>query len=180
MKLHVGSKNKTKIKAVKDATALYPTIFSNPEIISIDVAVPLFGHPKNIQETVEGAIDRAKKAFIDCDYSFGLEGGLVEVPHSKTGFMEVGVCALYDGKTIYLGLGPAFEWPAEVTKLIVSGKADASKAFKDLGYTHEKKLGLEKGGIIGFLTKSRVTREISTKQSIIMALLQLENQELYS
>src|SRR4051812_7800682 len=126
MKIAVGSKNITKVTAVKDAVLLYPNLFQNPEIVGIDVTVALHGHPKNINETVEGAIERAKNAFTaDCAYSFGLEGGLIEVPFTKSGHMEVGVCAVYDGREIYLGLSPAFEWPKQVTELILEDKADA-------------------------------------------------------
>lgn len=139
----------------------------------------MFGHPKNLKETVEGAVDRAKKAFTDCNYSFGLEGGLLEISEGATGYMEIGMCAIYDGKKIYLGLSPGFEWPKAVTELIVSGNADASQAFKQLGLTEHKKMGAVEGGIIGFLTKGRLTREEQTKQSIIMALIQLERSELY-
>lgn len=177
MKINVGSKNQTKITAVKEAVALYLKLFPNPEVTGIEVEVELYGHPKNIKETVEGAIERAKKAFINCDYSFGLEGGLIEVPFTKTGYMETGVCAIYDGKNFHLGLAPSFEWPKEVTELIKSGKADASQAFKQLGLTNDEKLGAAKGGITGFLTEGRLTREDSLRDSIIMALIHLEHPE---
>jgi len=179
MKINIGSKNQTKITAVKDAVKLYPDLFDNPEIIGMDANVDLYGHPKNLQETISGAVKRAREAFIDCDYSFGLEGGLIEVPMSKSGFMEVGACAVYDGKNFYLGLSPAFEWPKEVTELIVANKADASQAFKQLGLTEHNKLGAVEGGIVGFLTKGKLTRENFTKYSIIMALVHLENKNLY-
>ncbi len=179
MHIHVGSKNPTKVQAVKDALALYPNLFPNPEIIGVEVNVALFGHPKSIKETVEGAVERAKKAFRNCEYSFGIEGGLMEVPYSETGFMEIGACAIFDGNTFHLGLGPAFEWPKKVTDLIVRGKADASQAFKHLGLTHHEKLGAVQGGIIGYLTDGRVTREDFTKYSIIMALIHLEKPEYF-
>jgi len=179
MKINVGSKNQTKIQAVRDALRLYPKLFPNPEIIGMDITVPLFGHPKSLDETVQGAIKRAKEASVDCEYSFGLEGGLMEVPSSKTGFMEVGACAIFDGKNIYLGLSPAFEWPKKVTELIVNGKADASQAFKQLGLTEHEKLGAVKGGVINILTQGRLTREDFTKYSIIMALILLEKPEYY-
>ncbi|MGI8420584.1 MAG: DUF84 family protein [Candidatus Levyibacteriota bacterium] len=180
MMIHVGSKNQTKVQAVKDAVALYPNLFSNPQITGIDVQVALFGHPKNIQETVAGSVERAKNAFTDCDYSFGIEGGLMKVPYTKTGFMEVGACAIYDGKGVHIGLGPAYEWPTEVTKMIISGNADASQAFNQLGYTTHEKLGAMPGGIIGFLTEKRMSREDFTKYSIIMALIQIEKPEFFA
>ena len=179
MKINVGSKNQTKINGVKEAVALYPNLFKNPEVCGIDVNVELYGHPKNLEETIGGAIKRAKDAFKDCDYSFGVEGGLMEVPFTKGGFMEVGACAVYNGSEIYLGLSPAFEWPIEVTKLITENKADASLAFKQLGFAKDEKLGAAKGGIVGYLTNDRLTRESFTKYSIIMALIRLENKDLY-
>lgn len=179
MKLNIGSKNQTKIQAVKDAVALYPKLFPTPEIIGMDVNIELYGHPKNIKETVKGAVQRAKYAFTNCNYSFGIEGGLMEVPFTKTGFMEIGACVIYDGKEIHIGLSPAYEWPTEVTKMIVSGKADASQAFNKLSFTHHEKLGAQPGGIIGFLTEGRLTREDFTKYSIITALIQLEKPEYF-
>lgn len=132
MKIHVGSRNQTKTQAVVDAVSLYPQLFPNPRITAIEVSLDLYGHPKNLKETIKGAVARAKEAFTDCDYSFGLEGGLMEVPFSSSGFMETSVCALWDGKEIYLGLGPAFEWPKAVVKMVLSGKADA-KHLKNWG-----------------------------------------------
>ena len=179
MIINVGSKNQTKINAVKEAVELYPNLFSGAEVVGVDSGTGLFDHPKNIGESVEGAIARAKNSFKDCEYSFGLEGGLIEVPHTKTGYMEVGACAIYDGKDIYLGLSPAFEWPIKVNEMIIKGEADASQAFYKLGLTEHEKLGAMPGGIVGYLTDGKITRENFTKYSIIMALVQLERPELY-
>ncbi len=179
MKINVGSKNQTKIKAVQDAIVLYPNLFPRPKITGIDVNVGLYDHPKSLKETVNGAVGRAKEAFVHCTYSFGLEGGLMEVPFSETGFMEVGACAIYDGKHSYIGLSPAFEWPRQVTELILTNKTDASQAFKQLGFTHHEKLGAVEGGIIGYLTDGKLTREDFTKYSIMMAVIRLEKPGLY-
>jgi inosine/xanthosine triphosphatase len=179
MKIHVGSQNKLKVQAVRDAVALYPKLFPHPEIIGVDVNVPLFDHPKSLKETIEGARKRVKNAFFDCSYSIGIEGGLMEVPHSISGYMEVSVGAVYDGKEIYLGLSPAFEWPKSVTDLIINDKVNANQAFKQLGLTHHEKLGSEAGGGAGLLTHKRFTREDSIKYSLIMAFIHLENLEIY-
>jgi len=179
MNIHVGSTNKTKILAVKNALKQYPTLFPSPIVTGVKVDVEEFGHPKNIKETVKGAIERAKKAFVNCQYSIGLEGGLIKVPYSKSGYMETGVCAIYDGKHTFLGFAPSFEWPEKVTELIVRGKTDASQAFYTLGLTKCKKLGAKKGGIIGPLTHGRIPREHYQELSITMALIQLENPKLF-
>lgn len=180
MKISVGSKNSTKLAAVIDTVKLYPNLFPNAEVVGVEVNAEIYGHPKTVKETVEGAIQRAKAAFGDCNYSFGLEGGLIEVPYTKTGYMEVGACAIYNGSNIHLGLSPAFEWPVKVNEMILSGQADASQAFYKLGLTQHEKLGAVNGGIIGFLTDQKLTREDFTKYSIIMAVIQLERPKLYT
>lgn len=180
MKINVGSKNPTKIAAVEEAVRLYPKLFPEPEVSGLDVAIDLYGHPQNLEETIKGARDRAGQAFQNCAYSFGLEGGLIEVPYTKTGFMEIGVCAIYDGQGFALGLTPAFEWPKQVTRMILAGEADASQALKQLGLTDHEKLGTTKSGAAGFLTDDRATRQNIIKDSIIMAMIQLEHPELYA
>jgi len=179
MKINVGSKNQTKVKAVQDAVHLYPKIFPAAEIEGIDIVIDLFGHPKNMHDIVEGARDRAKKAYVDCLFSFGLESGLIEVPLSNSGYMEISAAAIFDGTDFHVGLSPAFEWPPKVTEIILKGEMDASKAFKELGLTEHEKLGAVPGGVIAVLTEQRTTREECMKLSIIMALIQVEKAELY-
>jgi len=179
MNIHVGSKNSIKIKAVEDAVALYPKLIPQPKIIGFSVDMPIFDHPKSMKETIEGAQKRAKEVFKDCEYSFGLEGGLMEVPYTHTGYMEISVCAVYNGKIIYLGLSPAFEWPKKVMDLILHKELNANQAFKQLGITHHDKLGSKDGGGVGLLTDNRITRGDSIKYSIIMALIELNKPELY-
>ena len=180
MKIHVGTKNELKVKAAQNALKLYEAIFPNAEVLGIEVNVDLYGHPKTLEATIEGAIDRAKQAFInDCGLSIGLEGGLMVVPNTKSGYMEVGACAIYDGKQIYLGLSPAYEWPREIIRLIVEEGLDGSQAFKKSGISEHQKLGEVSGGGIGLLSKGKYTRERLTEASIIMALTHLENPEIY-
>jgi inosine/xanthosine triphosphatase len=179
VKIKVGSKNKVKIQGVLDAVQLYPSVFQNAEVEGVDVSIDAFEHPKNIGEISEGAVNRAKQAFTVCDYSFGLESGLMEVPHSKSGYMEIQICAIFDGKDIHLGLSTGFEWPRKVTDLIVSGQADGSQAFKMAGYAENEKQGAETGGIIGILTNGLKTREEQIKESIIMAMIHLEHPDKY-
>ncbi len=177
MKVGVGSKNKTKVQAVVDALSEYP-LFTGAEITGIAVQVEEFGHPKNLDETVAGAVDRAKQAQEGNDYGFGIEGGLIQVPYSKTGYMEVAACAIFDGKQVHLGLSPACEWPKEVIDGILNKGMDGSQAMKAAGLTTEEKLG-ENRGFIDIVTKGRMDRTAFNKAAITMALVHLENPELY-
>src|SRR3990167_4632901 len=103
-------------------------------------------------------MNRAKKAFANCDYSFGLESGLMAVPHTKTGFMDVCVCAIYDGKEFHLGLSSAWEAPREVMHYMQKEKLNMNDAAIKTGFTKNPKAGSAEG-LVGIMTKNRLTRK---------------------
>jgi inosine/xanthosine triphosphatase len=177
MKINIGSKNPQKIDSLKEILKEYPD-FLNAEVISKDVSSDISGQPKSLDETTQGAINRAKNAFDDCDYSVGLESGLMKVPGTKTGYMDFTCCVIYDGKKTHLGLSSAFEHPKVVIDHIFKNGLDASTAFHSAGLTEDTYIGYNEG-IIGFLTKNRLTRKEYTKEAIRTALIHLENKDLY-
>jgi inosine/xanthosine triphosphatase len=171
MKVGVGSKNKTKVNAVVEILHDYP-MFNGAEISGIDVQIEQFGHPKSLDETVAGAVNRAKQAYENNDYGFGIESGLMTVPQTKSGYMEVAVCVIYDGKQIYMGLSQGYEWPKKVLDKILEGM-DGSQAMKTTGLTQYEKLGEHEG----IFSKGRTNRTEYNKGAIVMALMHLENLE---
>ena len=175
MRVGVGSKNGTKVRAVAEVLLDYP-MFAGAEVVSVDVDVEQFGHPKNLEETVAGAIDRAKRSFAGHAYGFGIEGGLMAVPYTKSGHMEVAACAIYDGMRVHLGLSPAYEWPKSVIESILHGGLDGSQAMKAAGLTLREKVG-EHEGFVGVFTRGRTNRTEYNKAAVVMALMQLENPE---
>jgi inosine/xanthosine triphosphatase len=177
MKVGVGSKNRTKVDAVAECLRDYP-LFLGADVEGVAVQVEEFGHPKSIEETVAGAIDRARQAQEGRDYGFGIEGGLIAVPYSKTGYMEVAACAIYDGTNAHIGLGPACEWPKDVIDGILNKGLDGSQAMKAAGITKDDKVG-ENKGFIHIVTKGRMDRTAFNKAAITMALVHLENPEYY-
>jgi non-canonical (house-cleaning) NTP pyrophosphatase len=48
-----------------------------------------------------------------------------------------------------------------------------------LGITEHEKVGAMTGGIMGMFTKGRLTREEQIKTSIISAMIQIEQKDLY-
>ena len=178
MKINVGSKNQVKVNSVKEVILDYDFL-SNAEVFSIEVPSGVYKQPTSIDETIQGAMNRAKSAFKECKYSFGIENGLMKVPNTKTGYMDVTACAIYDGKEFHLGLSSSFEYPTKVTKLVFSDGLEIDEAMHKEGLTKNKKIGYSEGGVIGFLTKGRMTRKEYTKQAIITALIHLENPELF-
>jgi len=177
MKIGVGSQNKTKVGAVEAVLKDYP-LFADAEVIGMDIQIEEFGHPRNITETVEGAIDRAKQAYISNDYGVGIEGGLMAVPHTKSGHMEVAVCAIFDGTQVHLGLSPAFEWPKLAIEGILEQGMDGSQAMTAAGLTMDEKIGAN-AGVVGLLTDGRIDRAAYNALAIQMALTHLEHPELF-
>ena len=172
MKIKVGSTNEVKIGAVREALALYSG-FANAEVLGVAAASLVSDQPKSLEETMQGAMNRAKGAFADCEYSFGIESGLMRVPNTKTGFMDFTVCAVYDGADFYFGLSPAIEVPAHVMRFVTEEGMNLNEAFFKAGLTDNPTLGNAEG-MLGLLTRGRVTRKDYTKQAIIMAMVHLE------
>jgi inosine/xanthosine triphosphatase len=177
MKINVASNNPVKIEAVKELVRSYDFL-KNAEVDGLKINSGVSEQPKSLEETVKGAINRAKSAFSNCVYSFGIESGLMQVPQTKTGSMDFCVCAIYDGIQYHLGLSCAFEFPTKVTEMIHELGVDANEAFYRCGLTKNRKLGSSEGAI-GMLTRGRITRKDYTKQAIQMALIHLENSHLY-
>lgn len=177
MKIIVGSKNKQKVEAVAEILKDYAD-FKSAAVVSVDVATGVSEQPKSMEETIDGAMKRAKNAFAECEYSFGLESGLMKVFGTKTGYMDFTACAIFDGKNFHLGLSSAFEHPKIVMEQILKNGLDASRAFHAAGLTKDTYIGYSEG-IVGHLTKNRLNRKDYTKEAIRMALIHLENRELY-
>lgn len=177
MKINIASRNPVKVSALMELINEYG-ILHGAEINSVDVGSDVSGQPKSLEETIQGAINRATKSFTDCKYSIGIESGLMVVPRTKTGNMDFCACAIYDGGKHHVGLSCAFEFPPKVTKMIHESGLEAEEASYRSGLTDNPKIG-SSDGIIGILTKGRITRKDQTKQAIQMALMHLENPELY-
>ena len=176
MKIIIASRSKPKVDAVKEVIARYE-LFRGAEVVEMEVDSGVAKQPLTLKETVQGAINRAKAAFKDCEYSFGIESGLLDVPQTITGKLNFCVCVVYDGTNKGIGLSCAFEYPPEVKKFIDEGM-DTNEAFFQAGLTKDRNLGAGKG-VIDLLTKGRISRKEYTVDAIICALIQLENPELY-
>ena len=177
MIINVASKNQVKVNAVRELIKDYNFI-SQAEVRGLEVSSGISEQPKSLEETIFGSINRARIVFNDCNYSFGIESGLMQVPQTKTGNMDICVCTIYDGKNYHLGLSCAFEFPPVVTRMIYREGIDANEAFFRCGLTENRKVGSSEGAI-GILTRGRITRKDYTKQAIQMALIHLENSDLY-
>lgn len=173
MKIAVASKNPVKVEAVREALHLYSSL-ATAEIVSLDVSSQVSSQPYSIDETIRGAINRAKQAHaFSPDYylSVGIESGFHNFPFA--GLMELSVCSIYDGKKHHFGFSPAFKCPEEVQVLIEQNKLNLNDACYRAGYTNNPEIGASEG-MIGILTQGRKTRKDYTRDAVIMALIHVD------
>jgi len=100
MKINVGSKNPVKLAAVKEGLQEH-IFFENCEIQSEDVSSDVPSQPITANDTINGSKNRAKKAFSNCNISIGIESGLVPTPQTRTGYVGIVYCTIYDGQECY-------------------------------------------------------------------------------
>lgn len=178
MKIIVGSTNTQKIKAVADLVPEYGFL-AGSVVEGVSAASGVSDQPKSLEETVQGAVNRAKGAFAcGADLAFGIESGLIAVPYTKSGVMDVCVCAIYDGTHAHIGLSSAFEPPQKIVRLMHEEGMDMSQACLAAGLTDNPQLGAAEG-LIGLLTRGRMDRYAYTKQAVVTALIHLENAHLF-
>lgn len=175
MKITIGSKNAVKVGALEEMVHDYPML-KEAVIVPMEIESGVSAQPKTLDETIQGAMNRARGAFQDCTYSFGIESGLMAVPNSKSGFMDVCVCAIFDGTEYHLGLSSAWEAPTRVMKHMLEEGLDMNQAALRAGMTDSPNVGSAEG-LVGIMTKGRLTRKEYTKESIRTALIHLENGE---
>lgn len=183
MKINIGTKNKAKLQAVEEILKEYLHL-AEAKCEGIEVESGVSAQPLSLEETVRGAINRARASFFARSepasggevptYSIGIESGLMQVPGSKSGHMDVCVCAIYDGKEVHLGLSSAWEFPDKrVMNLMLKEGLDMNQAAYKVGLTENEKVGSAEGSI-GILTKGRLDRKEYTKQALRTALIHLE------
>ncbi len=172
-KIKIGTKNKAKIEAIEEIIKDYSHLAS-ATVEGVETNSGVSDQPKSLDETIKGAINRARNSFRDCDLSFGIESGLMQVPETKSGYMDVCVCAIYDGKEFHLGLSSAWEFPDKnIIGMMLDEGLDMTQAVNKAGLTNNPTIGSAEGAI-GILTKGRLDRKAYTKQAIQTALIHVD------
>lgn len=129
--------------------------------------------PMGFEDTLRGARNRAKEAWTPDFYlGIGIESGIIPVPMTKTGYMNLTTCVLYNGKDFFTGLGPAFELPESVLAGILEKNMELDEAVRAAGLSENPRIGYHEG-LIGLLTNNVITRMEYTKPAVHMALASL-------
>lgn len=149
MKVAVGSTNPTKITAVKNVLG------SQIELLPLEVPSSVSEQPFGDEETVAGAINRAKACFVknNIDFAIGLEGGVIE---TRYGLMIINWGALVDEEgNEYIASGVRALLPNEIANAVRQGKT-LGQAM-DM-YTNRKGVS-KKEGAMGVITNGRINRD---------------------
>lgn len=171
MKVVVGSTNPTKVEGVRLAFESY---FGKVDVVAKKVESGVRVQPIG-DEVILGAINRAKRAYGDCDFSVGVEAGLFPFRNTITGYIDFQVAVVYDGERYSIGFGPGFEFPPFVVEKALKG-VEVGKVMGD--FTGIRDIG-KRIGAIHYLTKGRISRTDLTRIAVTMALIPWLNKELY-
>jgi inosine/xanthosine triphosphatase len=179
MLIIVGSRNPVKIKAARN---VFRKLLGNKiEVYGVEVAVPLSNQPIGMEETVNGAVERARFAINSngkADFGVGIEAGLVEVPRTMSGFMNQQFTAIIDREgAVTIGGSSAFEFPKIIVNEVLSSKIEVEQVMERV--TGIGRIG-EKRGAIGFLSHGKLNRVKLIEQSVFMAMIPRINKQLYS
>jgi len=173
LKVVVGSKNPVKLNATKN---VLERIYDDLTVSSVNADSEVPDQPFGLDQTVDGAVNRAKNAYSDeYDLSVGIESGLIEVPKTLTGFIDIQWCAIFDGRNITIGASSGFEYPPSVIKQVLAGVEvgdvmDQVTGVDDLG---------QKKGAVSHLSHGMLNRTQNTEECVLTAMIPRMNRETY-
>lgn len=163
MKVAIGSVNPAKIAAAKQASC---RVWPDAQIIAVDVPSGVTEQPMDDEETIQGAINRARAALLaaDAEIGMGVEGGVQDSSHG----MFVGAWAAVVDRSGTLGIG------AGGRVLLPESIAARLREGAELGPEMDRFSGLKNArhheGAIGILTNGLVTRTQALEIALTFAL----------
>ena len=169
MKIIVGSKNVAKVAAVeKGAAAYWPEAMVSGE----DVASGVSNQPIGFDETMQGAVNRAKAALaLGATLGVGLEGGVMQVGGQ---WMMFGFVAVTDGtRDVAVPTNGTPLPQAWGDAMAAGGELRPYVLEAGLPYDYAK-------GVVGLLTNDVVKRDEGFGQALKCALAPWVNPQAYA
>ncbi|MCP5404993.1 MAG: DUF84 family protein [Pseudomonadaceae bacterium] len=155
----VGSKNAAKLAAVTTGVQGY---WPQAKVRGENVPSGVPDQPLGMEQTVQGAVNRAKAAHaLGANLGIGLEGGVVELAERP---VLLGIVAVFDGTQV--SVSPTVGVP------LPDAWGNALKAGEELGPFIVKKFNdyNKTIGTMPFLTHGRILREDAFTTAVIAAL----------
>lgn len=190
----LGSTNGAKIEGVRAAFVDLQEMITAPDLSSLktwtcEADSGVDEEPWGFPATIEGAQNRARKAYAHCIQmtrrssapgtvlGLGVESGFIEVaPHTFT-LYNFDVCALYDGRHYFLGISPGFEYPRRLVRNIFLHRQSFQEARQYI--TSEADIERQRG-IIGVLAGGLTERAEMTRLSTRLALIRYLRRQHYA
>lgn len=173
-RIAVGSTNPVKIGA---ARAVLTSVWSDAVVEGVAVASTVSDQPFGDDETIRGALARARAAreHLGADLGVGIEGGVIE---ERDGTMRTCAWAVIVDGTGRQGVGGslAMPLPESVAAMIRDGM-ELGHAMDALIGAHDTKRGQ---GAVGILTNGLVDRQRAYEVLVSYALAPFVSRDLYT
>lgn len=174
VKILVGTANTAKVQAVEKVFSEY---FDDVETVAVPVDSSVHVQPLGA-DIFKGALNRVdalqkEKSSVSADFFVGIEGGLLELHHRW--FQADCVCIADNKGATGFGIAPCFELPSSVTAELKQGKELSNVIDQMINRNDTRHIG-----VINYLSKGRLDKREHLAQGVLMALLPLLNQEIYT
>jgi inosine/xanthosine triphosphatase len=168
-----GSTNPAKVEGIRLALSKY---FSAIEVRPVDATSVSRTQPRGLEQMAEGATARAKYALATAggELGVGVEAGIFSVAGV---YFDNQVAAIADvsGK-VSLGHSAGYTLPKEDIEALFKEGSELERWAE--GVSGIDRVG-DKGGVIQFLTRGRMTRTDLTEQSVVAAMVPRLHPVLY-
>ena len=174
MKIAIGTLNKAKNAAVQNVVN---SVWSDAEFISIETDSGISSQPLDDEETIKGAINRAKHALskTDAEYGIGLEGGVHSTKHGM--FLHGWVAIIDKNHNIGLGQSASIQLPKKIEERILNGE-ELGPIIQEL-MKDDKDTIRHNEGTNGILTNGLYTRVKEFEDATRCALAKFVSKDWY-
>lgn len=173
MIIAVGSKNPAKVKGVRGAFARY---YRSVQVRPVDSSPVAKAQPRGLEEMTQGAANRARFALSKAggDFGVGVEAGIFTIDGI---YFDNQLAAIANpaGKVSF-GHSAGYMLPREDMEKLFSEGKELERWAEDLSGI--KEVG-DKGGLIRYLTKGKMTRTDLTEQCVVTALIPWLHPDVY-
>lgn len=172
MKFAIGSKNPTKVNAVKNVVQ---KLWDNSQVESTSSESGVSDQPTTYEEALKGAINRANSARDSCsaDIGIGMEGYTFENDH---GMFVSNICvAINDKNELGVASGGSFQLPNSVAEKIRNG-GELGPSLNELFSLNNVK---HNEGASGIFTSGYVNRTVAQENAVAYALAKFITPHLY-
>ena len=183
MRIAIGSRNRAKVSAVRDAFLILqqtlPADFSKaPLFLETDTETSIPDMPLSQNELMQGALERALftyKQFETVDFALGLEGGVYRNKLYKAVFLQSWVYA-FNGSHGYFGSSAALPLPDKIADALYKEGRELSEIIDIISGKTDVR---SNEGAFGILTQNMITRSQSFETAVIAAMTPFFNPVFY-